>query len=109
MEFARGVSVVTFEFENVPAETVEAASRHAPVRPSGAVLHTAQHRLREKTFLQRGGFPVAPFRHVTSLENLHAALAETGCPAVLKTAGFADISFEAVDRPFVMGTPSVSK
>src|SRR5687767_15685213 len=39
-EFARGVRVVTFEFENVPAATVEAASRFAPVRPSGTVLHT---------------------------------------------------------------------
>ena len=87
-EFARGVRVVTFEFENVPAAAVEAASRSAPVRPSGAVLHTTQHRLREKTFLARAGFPVAPFRHVTSAEDLRAALAEVGYPAVLKTAGF---------------------
>jgi 5-(carboxyamino)imidazole ribonucleotide synthase len=87
-EFARGVSVVTFEFENVPAETVEAAAALAPVRPSGSVLYTTQNRLREKTFLSRNGFPVAPFRHVTSREELRAALAEIGRPAVLKTAGF---------------------
>jgi 5-(carboxyamino)imidazole ribonucleotide synthase len=87
-EFARGVEVVTFEFENVPAEAVEAAARLAPVRPSGSVLYTTQHRLREKTFLSTHGFPVAPFRHVRSLEDLNAALEETGLPAVLKTAGF---------------------
>ena len=87
-EFARGVSVVTFEFENVPAEAVEAAAGLAPVRPSGAVLYTTQHRLREKTFLSGKGFPVAPYRHVDSPESLRAALAETGLPAVLKTAGF---------------------
>ena len=87
-EFARGVRVVTFEFENVPAATVEAASELAPVRPSGAVLHTTQNRLREKTFLSKSGFPVARFRHVTSVETLRAALAEVGYPAVLKTAGF---------------------
>lgn len=87
-EFARGVSVVTFEFENVPAEAVEAAEALAPVRPSGSVLYTTQHRLREKNFLARNGFPVAPFRHVTSREELGAALAEVGRPAVLKTAGF---------------------
>jgi 5-(carboxyamino)imidazole ribonucleotide synthase len=87
-EFARGVSVVTFEFENVPAATVEAAAALAPVRPSGSVLYTTQNRLREKTFLSRGGFPLAPFRHVTSREELTAALAEIGRPAVLKTAGF---------------------
>lgn len=87
-EFARGVSVVTFEFENVPAEAVEAAEALAPVRPSGSVLYTTQNRLREKNFLARNGFPVAPFRHVTSREELTAALEEIGRPAVLKTAGF---------------------
>jgi 5-(carboxyamino)imidazole ribonucleotide synthase len=87
-EFARGVSVVTFEFENVPAESVEAAAALAPVRPSGAVLYTTQNRLREKNFLARNGFPVAPFRHVASREELTAALADIGRPAVLKTAGF---------------------
>ncbi|HJQ32027.1 MAG TPA: 5-(carboxyamino)imidazole ribonucleotide synthase [Pyrinomonadaceae bacterium] len=87
-EFARGVSVVTFEFENVPAASVEAAAQLAPVRPSGSVLHTTQHRLREKTFLSKHGFPVTAFRHVTSPESLEAGLAEIGCPAVLKTAGF---------------------
>jgi 5-(carboxyamino)imidazole ribonucleotide synthase len=87
-EFARGVSVVTFEFENVPAEAVEAAAALAPVRPSGSVLYTTQHRLREKTFLDARGFPVAPFRHVRRAEDLRAALEEIGLPAVLKTAGF---------------------
>ena len=87
-EFARNVAVVTFEFENVPAAAVEAAAALAPVRPSGAVLYTAQHRLREKTFLSARGFPVAPFRHVRTPEDLSAALAEVGLPAVLKTAGF---------------------
>ena len=62
--FARNVDVVTFEFENVPAATAEAAAEFAPVRPDGAVLHTTQHRLREKLFLQGAGLPVAPFRVV---------------------------------------------
>jgi 5-(carboxyamino)imidazole ribonucleotide synthase len=87
-EFASGVAVVTFEFENVPAAAVEAAAELAPVRPSGSVLYTTQHRLREKTFLSSRGFPVAPFRHVRGPEDLNAALAEIGLPAVLKTAGF---------------------
>jgi 5-(carboxyamino)imidazole ribonucleotide synthase len=86
--FARNVSVVTFEFENVSSAAVEAASEFAPVRPGGHVLHTSQHRLREKTFLANHGFPVAPFRRVNSLDDLLAALDEIGCPAVLKTAGF---------------------
>jgi 5-(carboxyamino)imidazole ribonucleotide synthase len=60
--FASQVSVVTFEFENVPSATVEAAAEFAPVRPSWGALHTSQNRLREKTFLQQHGFPVTPFK-----------------------------------------------
>ncbi|MGD9647431.1 MAG: 5-(carboxyamino)imidazole ribonucleotide synthase [Pirellulales bacterium] len=86
--FARGVSVVTFEFENVPAATADAAAEFAPVRPAGRVLHVTQHRLREKTFLREGGFPVAPFAAVRSLAELNAALERLGTPAILKTAGW---------------------
>lgn len=87
-DFAKRVSVVTFEFENVPSATAEAAARFAPVRPAGQVLHVTQHRLREKTYLREHGFPVTPYRAVRSAEELQAALRELGCPAVLKTAGW---------------------
>jgi 5-(carboxyamino)imidazole ribonucleotide synthase len=87
-EFARGVSVVTFEFENVPSATSRAAAEFAPVRPDGEVLHVTQQRLREKTFLRDHGFPVTPFRRVTRLEDLEQAARELGLPAVLKTASF---------------------
>ncbi|HEX8196619.1 MAG TPA: 5-(carboxyamino)imidazole ribonucleotide synthase [Pyrinomonadaceae bacterium] len=87
-KFARNVDVITFEFENVPFQTVEAAAQFAPVRPRGEVLHTTQNRLREKNFLSNNGFPVAPFRHVKTIEELKTAVVEIGLPAVLKTAGF---------------------
>ena len=60
--FANRVDVVTFEFENVPAETLEAIEGITPVHPRAEVLHTCRNRLREKTFLQNAGFPVADFR-----------------------------------------------
>jgi 5-(carboxyamino)imidazole ribonucleotide synthase len=87
-EFARGVSVVTFEFENVPSATSRACAEVVPVRPEGEVLHLTQHRLREKTFLSEQGFPVTPFRRIRSLAELEAAASELGLPAVLKTASF---------------------
>ncbi len=87
-DFARGVSVVTFEFENVPAVTAATAERFTPVRPGGQILHTTQQRVREKTFLTRAGLPVTPYRVVHSLDDLNAALREVGCPAILKTADF---------------------
>jgi 5-(carboxyamino)imidazole ribonucleotide synthase len=87
-DFARGVDVVTFEFENVSAAATEAAAEHAPVRPAGSVLHTTQHRLREKGFLAAAGIPVTPFAPVRSPADLEAALDVLGTPAVLKTAGW---------------------
>jgi 5-(carboxyamino)imidazole ribonucleotide synthase len=86
--FAAGVHVVTFEFENVPAATAAACAELVPVRPRGEVLHTTQNRLREKTALQAAGIPVTPFVEVHSADELRKALAELGVPAILKTAGW---------------------
>ncbi|HEX6864603.1 MAG TPA: 5-(carboxyamino)imidazole ribonucleotide synthase [Thermoanaerobaculia bacterium] len=104
-EFARGVSVVTFEFENVPAATAEAAAAHAEVRPAGPVLHTTQNRLREKTFLSGSGFPVAPFAAVRSAGELRRALEEIGSPAVLKTA---DWGYDGKGQVKIDGNPDAA-
>ena len=87
-EFARSVDVVTFEFENVPSATVEAASEFVGVHPRGDILHTTQNRLREKTFLSDNGYPVTPFRKIKLIEDLYHAVQKLGASAVLKTAGF---------------------
>jgi 5-(carboxyamino)imidazole ribonucleotide synthase len=84
--FARGVDVVTFEFENVSAAAAAAAEACAIVRPSGQALQIAQHRVREKTFLVDHGLPVTPFASVQSEAELQAALERIGCPSVLKTS-----------------------
>lgn len=86
--FAKDVDVVTFEFENVPAATVSAAAEFVDVHPRGEILHTTQNRLREKTFLSENGFPVAPFVHIRTIDDLLRGIESTGLPAVLKTAGF---------------------
>ena len=107
-DFARGVDVVTFEFENVSSAATEAAAEHAPVRPAGAVLHTTQNRLREKTFLASHGFPVTPFRTVRTEEDLAPALAALGLPAVLKTAGWGyDGKGQAVIRDAAEAAPAL--
>lgn len=87
-KFARSVDVITFEFENVPSATVEAAAQMVDVHPKGEILHTTQNRLREKNFLADNGFPVTPFRHIRTLDELKNAVDEIGTPCVLKTAGF---------------------
>ena len=83
---ARTSDVVTYEFENVDADSVSAATEFVPVHPSSSVLRTTQHRLHEKNALLKAGVSVAPFRAVTSLEDLHNAGADLGYPMVLKTA-----------------------
>ena len=85
---ARGLDVLTFEFENVSAEPLKAVAGLVPVRPAPEVLFTTQDRSREKSFLVREGFACAPHRLVRSHEELHAAVAALGLPAVLKTAAF---------------------
>jgi len=86
--FARGVEVVTFEFENIPTEAIGAVEALAPVRPSGVALHIAQERAREKTFLADRGVPTAPFAPAENFEELWDAVARVGTPAVIKTAAF---------------------
>jgi 5-(carboxyamino)imidazole ribonucleotide synthase len=84
--FAAAVDVVTFEFENVPAATLEALAPLAPCRPGVAALRICQDRVAEKTFLEReAGVPVAPWRAVETERDLITAMAEIGLPAVLKT------------------------
>ena len=87
-EFCKGVNVITFEFENVPAEATSLAAEFVPVRPDGMVLHTTQNRLREKTFLKEHDIPHADFRKVTSLADLQQAVKELDLPVILKTAEF---------------------
>jgi len=86
--FAEQVDVVTFEFENVPSETLAAIEKICPVHPSPFVLETTRHRLREKNFLRDNGFPVADFVEVRNVEDLKQAVARVGVPCVLKTASF---------------------
>jgi 5-(carboxyamino)imidazole ribonucleotide synthase len=86
--FARNVAVVTFEFENVPIDAIDAIEQHAPVRPSGVALHTAQQRAREKTFLADRGIPTVPFMPAATLDELWSAVAQVGTPAVVKTAAY---------------------
>ena len=86
--FAGGVDVVTFEFENVPIDAIDAMEEHAPIRPSGVALHTAQQRTREKKFLADRGVPMAPFATAATLDELWDAVTRVGTPAVIKTAAF---------------------
>jgi 5-(carboxyamino)imidazole ribonucleotide synthase len=83
--FATQVDVVTYEFENIPYETVRHLAARVPVRPGPDGLAVCQDRVAEKDFANRHGIGTAPWRAVASAEELAAAVAAIGTPAVLKT------------------------
>jgi len=84
--FANDVDVVTFEFENIPHESVQLLTELAPVRPSWRCLQISQDRLVEKDFMNGIGVATTPYRRVESLGDLEDAVALLGYPSVLKTA-----------------------
>ncbi|HEX4591156.1 MAG TPA: 5-(carboxyamino)imidazole ribonucleotide synthase [Gemmataceae bacterium] len=87
-EFVRGLDVVTYEFENVPVETVRWLAERVPVYPPPAALEVAQDRIREKQFFVDVRIPVPDFRAVDSRADFDGAIAAIGLPAVLKTRRF---------------------
>ncbi|MBZ0139412.1 MAG: 5-(carboxyamino)imidazole ribonucleotide synthase [Pseudorhodoplanes sp.] len=83
--FAADCDVITYEFENVPAQCAAFLKSRKPVLPDPAVLERTQDRLIEKDFVSALKIPTAPYAPVHSAAQLQAAVAAVGRPAVLKT------------------------
>ncbi|WP_428684476.1 5-(carboxyamino)imidazole ribonucleotide synthase [Sphingopyxis sp.] len=83
--FAAACDIVTFEFENVPVDTVRFLSGHVAIHPGARALEIAQDRLAEKNFVAALGGRTAPFAAVPDRAALDIALAGIGAPAILKT------------------------
>lgn len=86
--FAGAVDVITYEFENVPVETVRFLEALKPVRPGSKALEIAQDRLREKQLARSLGIETAGFMPVASAAALKSAVGSLSTPAVLKTRRF---------------------
>ena len=71
--FARGVDVVTFDWENVPVASARAIARIRPVWPPPRALEVAQDRLSEKRIFERLAIPVAPYAAVDTIADLERA------------------------------------
>jgi 5-(carboxyamino)imidazole ribonucleotide synthase len=86
-EVARGATVVTYEWDGVPADAARfLLERGVAVRPGARSLEVAQDRLTEKETFRRLGISTAAFAPVDDLRSLHAAVEQVGgLPAVLKT------------------------
>lgn len=80
-QFANGLDVITYEFENVPVEAARHLEKFVPVYPPPIALEKAQDRFVEKSFFQELGIPTPKFSN--GLGN--GQTDGIGFPAVLKT------------------------
>ncbi len=87
-QFVGRAHVATVEFENIPAQLLDAVSAHLPMMPGTTAVSTCQHREREKRFLETNGIPCAGFHVVEGAGSLQEALAALPGDAILKTAEF---------------------
>lgn len=84
-QLAERADIVTYEFENVPADVAEFLASHTQVHPSPKALAVAQDRLAEKSFFHDIGIPTPNYATVDSLESLEQAMPTLGYPAILKS------------------------
>lgn len=88
-EFADSVDVITYEFENIPVETIRYLQKHKPVFPDDRLLEIAQHRPTEKKFLNDIGIPTARWSVIQKASDIDAALSEMKIAhCILKTTRF---------------------
>lgn len=84
-ELASNSDVVTYEFENVPADAARRVEMLVPVYPPPRALELTQDRATEKELFEKCGIEVAPYRLASGVEQLTAAIDEMGLPCVVKT------------------------
>ncbi|MFN2431219.1 MAG: 5-(carboxyamino)imidazole ribonucleotide synthase [Gemmatimonadota bacterium] len=100
-ELARASDVVTIEIEQVAVSSLQAAARHAPVRPGPRVLEVVQDRARQKRWLEQAGFPVGPYREASSEDELAEAMRALGRAAIVKSCrgGYDGRSQQSIEDP----------
>ena len=86
-DLAQHCHVVTLEIEQIATASLDAAARHAPVRPSSTLLGIVQDRARQKRWLVNAGFPVGPYEEVENVDSLQRAATRLGPLVVKATRG----------------------
>jgi 5-(carboxyamino)imidazole ribonucleotide synthase len=84
-ELAERADVVTYEFENVPADVAAFLTAHTTVYPPAQALAVGQDRIFEKNFFRQLGIPTAAYAEVNSLDDLQRVMDEIGYPAIIKS------------------------
>ena len=86
-DLARNCDVVTLEIEQIGTASLDAAARHAPVRPSSRLLGIVQDRAKQKRWLVDAGFPVGPYEDVADAGAVARAVSKLGPLVVKATRG----------------------
>jgi 5-(carboxyamino)imidazole ribonucleotide synthase len=87
-QLVSGADLLTFDFENVPAQVLEQLSDSLPARPGPAILAMSQDRLLEKQAFAQLGVPVAAHAAVHDSAQVRAAMQKLGGPVIVKTRRF---------------------
>ncbi len=87
-QLGKSCDVITAEFENVPADTLQKLTEYCPVRPSAQALELSQNRIREKNFIHEAGLETAPFFAIHEESEIEQAFRALGDTAILKRAAF---------------------
>jgi len=101
--FGKRCDVITTEFENIPAQTLEFLAQFCPVRPSAHAVKMAQDRIVEKEFVRACGLQPVPFAAIRTAADIAAATNSIQFPAILKTArmgydGKGQVTVHSVDE-----------
>lgn len=87
--FAQQVDVISYEFENIPLETVRFLQKYKPVYPDDRLLEVSQNRLKEKKFLNDIGIPTAPYAPAFKADDIGDTLrAWNASECIVKTTRF---------------------
>ena len=88
IELGKKCDVITTEFENIPARTLEKLSGYCPVHPGAAAVKIAQDRMVEKAFILECGLLPVPYGTIETHSDIADAAKKVSFPAILKTARF---------------------
>ena len=85
IELAKACDVLTYEFENVDAETIEEVKKYTQVPQGTKALSVTQNRISEKDFIEQAGFQVVPHVVIKNIFEYHRGVEKLGAPVILKT------------------------
>ena len=83
-DFAQRCSLVTYESETVPAQTIAYLSRFTKLPQGSETLEIVQDRLLERTFFEQSNLNIAPYATIVNLDDVYQAISSIGYPAILK-------------------------